>query len=309
MLIRNEKTLIFVLLMALLSSCGKNPDQSRSVDIKRSADQELPAESQAYSIKSGDCAVILNNVKSAGEISIDQNCDVPSEKKIIKLLFDSEFTNECYFAWPKSWIRIDSSPEIQFIATPQPGDYFSKYQFQYTTEPSSTSLSEDIFISAEEDGYYEHQLKNKSVVSEQEFNKILALREKNAGFIIQNRILDEIIGMNEARKNVGTFSLRSKIAYEDGSSVESETIDVLSKDHKIFASVSVFPTPNGSPNFSVINDKPTGYTFSCEASDKMDVSIFSSLCSSLIEKATLNAKYPSSQCEPTETGLKFHVDS
>ena len=295
--------------MVLLSSCGKNPDQSRSADIKRAATQELPAESQPNTIISGDCAVILNNVKTAGEISINQNCDVPSEKKIIKLLFDSEFINECHFAWPNSWIRIDSSPEIQFIVTPKPGDYFSKYQFQYTTEPASTSLSEDIFLSAEEDGYYEYQLKDKSAVSEQEFIKILALRKRNAGFIIQKSILDEIIGMSEAGKNVGTFSLRSKIAYEDGSSVESATIDVLSQDHKLSASVSVFPTPNGSPNFSVINDKPIGYTFSCKANDKMDISIFSSLCSSLIEKATLSEKYPSSQCEPTETGLKFHVDS
>lgn len=301
MLVRNSWTVLFIML--LTCSCNKKQEDTVSSQIPPSTSTlPLPIQAATTNISSGDCSVILNSVTSASEISINQACDIPSEKKIIKLLLEGPFINQCHLAWPQSWILIDNSPELSFVATPQAGDYFSKYKFQYKTELASTSISQNVFFASEWVDY-DSKLKDRTPITKEDFNKLLSKRKQNQGCILDSGMLLEAIYDMTPGSKVGSFSIRSKISYEDGNSVESTTLSIYKVGNEINAGASIFPLPNEDAD--VLTEEPTGYTFSCSATADIDKSIFSTLCASLIERATLSEKYPGTYCEITESGLIY----
>jgi len=248
-------------------------------------------------ITAEQCAVVLNDVKAGRDISINVNCDIPTEQQILTKLLGEPFTSECFFSSPKKWAKLHPAASVELHSIPQSGDYFAQFDFRYIVYQSEQSEVEKAFLFGSDvilDG------EKLSPWMKENHARVLKLRESNSGHIVPDHVLMRAQGFDYfgAKDALATARVRANIQYEDGSRVESGQLYVF-KEENLVAQVLIHPTPNPYPRLS---EETIAYTFRCEADAAMKPKTLADLCSGLIERTTLAKTFGSRTCKHSGAG-------
>jgi len=242
------------------------------------------------------CAVVLNDVRAGRDISINVQCDVPTEKQILTKVMSDAFSTECFYATPENWAKVHPAASVELQSIPRSGSYFAQFDFRYIVYQAPQSEPEKAFLFGEEvilDG------EKLSPWMKANHARVIALRKTSPGPIIPYHVMHRAQGFDYFTTNEALASapVRANVANE-GSRVEKGQLFAF-KEENLVAQILVYPTPNSYPRLS---DPVIAYTFRCEADVKMKPKTFVDLCAGLIERTTLNNAFGQRTCKLSGSG-------
>jgi hypothetical protein len=256
------------------------------------------------SITAGDCAAILANVRAGGNIVVNLKCDAPTERKILEALMGGKWRTECLYGSPLKWVRSYDGMNPNLTIFPGPGDYFSQYDFKFSSQPvAGGSPVLEVFVAGESLDWSSMSTRGKQLFPKALFTQINELRAKNPGFFVQEHVSDELHEMpRQEIKKVGKAAVRSMVKYEDGRDVVTESLDILEADESFSLGAMIFPFSDPYPRFGA---GVRGHEFRCTADKSMRVDVFAALCKALIEKVTLSNRFLDALCAASPDGFKL----
>jgi hypothetical protein len=284
---------------------NENPPATEQVISKDQASQEKFAPTSPYlGATAGDCSAILQNISAGGDIYLNIKCDMPSEQRIIEAIADGNWDWECPIAVPeKGWNSHADGANGRFSITPRKGHYFSQFGFRFDMQITGEGPLDSIYFNQLAWETVDAKIPNidkplydqlADVIEEYPPSQIaFDTRARNLLYeaaSVANGGSEDQFDAAPDETRVGEFDLNVEVQYEDGSFLESESVQIYKSAGSYTSSLGlrefVDPYPEWTDNDE---SRQTLRELSCVANEGIGLAAFSTLCSLMFEQQAAEA--------------------